>query len=497
MRQSSFNTTESPKGISTVRVQVMATLSHKPYVVQVVAFVSILLMLCVGWFLPDSAMFFLVGVTIAAAIAINPNWLIYLAVILAIITIPAQVSLVVDLGGFKFRAYEFFLFGSSVFVAYKYPANRFATSRVYVLVAALVCWSVFGFSTGNDIGRVVGDVRHILYMALAIFVASRIAGTPVMDGIVKLLPFVLWISAGVTVVGSIYGIALSGREFEIGQSAAVGEATRLLTPATYPALAVICAVVALALSGRYSISSTWIFSVPALVIVFLSFSRNNIIALVASIVFAIASIGLTKVAPMAFKYIIYGTLGILAFLLLEPVLLSWSFGEWLVAQLHAYNVRVISGITAESLDSDGSALYRSVQENPYLLRGIAESPLVGHGFGYPYKPLITGRSYFSGSESLRYYAHNFYYWITVKAGILGLAAFFYSVVWPVVSSIRARQTDSLAAGAAATGLLACSIVAPMPLGAPTAVLLGALVGICCVRNPVHAIDKTDKGIAHV
>lgn len=426
----------------------------------------------------------LIGLIVVALGAISvflvrPSWLIYATVVLTIVTVPAQIPMFFGVAGFTVYLYEVMLVAAFLAVLTKKPSLAACVfRRVVVLASVLITFSLVGLARGHEIVRVVGDVRPLIYLLLAYFIGSKISGTPVMGRVVSLLTPTLYFSAGISILASVSGLAVSGRGDVLGGIATGENAVRLLTPATYPATAVLCGIACLLIAGRIRARSSLTLAIPALIIVFLSFSRNSLIAVAVASLFGLLAIGVMRSVPAMVRISLFIVAAAGSLILLATVMRGTAIGDWLSTQLWAYNDRVFGGISEGGIRADSSAQYRLVQENPYLLEGIADSPIIGHGFGYPYKPLLTGRVYFSGSEALRYYAHNFYLWLPVKSGIIGLLAFAYAVLSPVVSTIRSASSSALASGAAAAGLLASSVVAPMPLANNTAVLLGSLVGVC-------------------
>jgi hypothetical protein len=399
---------------------------------------------------------------------------------LAMVAMPAWIPMSVALGGVSFRFYEPFLLISVLVVALKYRPQNYAMLRTALLLLLIAVWIAVGLANDHEAGRVLVDTRHFLYLAMAFYVAASISGTPLVDRVVKILPALLWISALVTVAASAVGFGIAGMQSEASGSLDGSEqAARLISPATYPAVAVLCGVMALWLSGKKPMRAMLMYSFPALVVVFLSFTRNALIAIAVASIFAIlasrdfkAVRRITTLALVAGGVVLLITVG-------EPFLRQIGPLGWALDQFDAFTSRVLGGISSTAIAADGSAQFRFEQENYYLVPEIFRSPVFGHGYGYAYKPLETGRFITEKSEGLRYYAHNFYLWILVKTGFVGLLIFAFSIIVPVLGRMRVKSSIvHMASAAAAAGLLAASFVAPMPLGAPTSVLLGALAGIC-------------------
>lgn len=62
-----------------------------------------------------------------------------------------------------------------------------------------------------------------------------------------------------------------------------------------------------------------------------------------------------------------------------------------------FDTRLLGGIGGQGLETDGSAQFRFQKETVYLYPQISNSSVLGHGFGYAYNPIDTGR-FFSGKS---------------------------------------------------------------------------------------------------
>jgi O-antigen ligase len=414
----------------------------------------------------------------AILVSLRPASVVFMTVLLAATTLPEFVPTTFRLAGFSVRAYEPFLIASAIYVLARYKRSRAADRRIVLLLSLFLVWTIVGLLSGNTLLRIIADIRLPIYMVIAYFIGSRIAGTQLSRKVLSVFRISLWFSAGITLLSSTTGLSINGREADstLNLQGTGNEAIRLLSAATYPSLAVLCAVIGLAIAGRASLRSTIAFSAPALIIVVVSFSRNSILGIGVAAIYAVIVArragAITKVLSLISGTLLVAIMVVAA----EPLLRQTAVGSWLIQQIEAFQGRVLGGLTTDGLETDGSAQFRFEQEDFYLIPKILESPLVGHGFGYAYKPLFTGR--IVTNDDFQYYAHNFYLWLLVKAGIIGLSIFVFALVTPLFRAPRQSDSQTLATGAAAIGLLACSFVAPMPLGSPTSVLLGVLAGVC-------------------
>lgn len=403
----------------------------------------------------------------------HPDLLIPATLVAAFTSVPDFVPTTAAFGGVVFRIYEPLLLISAVYVAGKYRGFEYRV-RGFPLAAAIVLVGVIiGTLNSNPLFRVFTDVRPIVYLLLGYFVAYKTVRAGLLGPIARAAGYILWVSAAVTVLASLSGFGISNMQSEAAGS--TDEVTRLIGPATYLAVAVLCGTVALAVSGTASLRAMAIWWVPSIPIAGLTFSRNILIAMVLALAFSLAAarsvraIGKSAVlvaSAAGVAVIVY------SFVAVVPEIRA---AGWLRRQADGYVARVLEGVGQDALAADASTQFRLQQENAYIIPKIAESPFWGHGFGYAYKPINTGRSFSEKSENLQYYAHNFYLWFSVKVGILALLILVIAVVAALV--IAARQNGFILFSAGATvGIAGISLVAPMPLGNPTAVLTGSLAG---------------------
>jgi O-antigen ligase len=435
---------------------------------------------------PEMAFLGIAAAMILAFVASRPTAVFYLTVVAAFISVPDFVPTSFAVGGIQVRFYEPLVVGSLLISLIRYRSVRQINGRVGAIFALLVTWVVIGVVLGNPVERAFTDLRLFIYLAIAFFVSSRIPRSE-LKKLLRTVPAILFVSAGATLLASMFGFGLAGMQTDItGGSDA---ASRLISPATYPSIVVLSGVLALVIAGRLTLSASWAYWLPALAIVFLSFTRNSVISLGAAAIFALFALRSVRSVVRVAAY----TAATVAIASLVYVFVSGYRNVagvgWVAAQADAFSARVLDGISGQAIATDGSAQFRFEQENAYLIPEIGNSPLIGHGFGFAYKPIFTGRFLNEKSEDLQYYAHNFYLWLLVKSGFLGMSLFVYSIMTPVVRLLRSRDSESIACGAAGAGMLAACVVVPMPLGSPTALLLGVVAGICANLAFVPAVPS--------
>ncbi|RXZ72224.1 hypothetical protein ESP51_04900 [Agromyces albus] len=408
-----------------------------------------------------------------------PRVLVYAAVASAFVTLPSAIPMTYAIGPYSFRLYEPLLIAAAVYVVSAFPATSKVRALEVALFGFVVIWSIVGLTNGSDIAFIIADVRMLVYLALAYSIASRIMRTSMVAGIVRLLLPLLWISAAFTLLGSVAGIPIAGREEYASLSLSADAATRILSPSTYLSVAVVCIAASVVIAGRVPFKRTLPWMIPAIFIAALSFSRNAIISVAVAALVGLIAGGSASTWMRAVSYAaIAVVVGAAAWVLLSATS-SLPVSAWALQQVNSFTGRVIEGISLNAISNDTSAQYRLGQENPFLLSSIAQQPVFGHGFGHPYKPLFTGRfASEAEAEALSRFAHNFYLWAWVKAGAVGLVLFLVATVAPAIASMRLRTGAGIGAAAGLLGLLAAAFVAPMPLGVPTGFLVGLLAGAC-------------------
>lgn len=429
------------------------------------------------------------AVALAVVTAARPLWTAHAALFLAATTLPASIPYSVQAGGTSIFLYEPFLYPAAAFVVWKRPFGPATLRCVVILVLLVGTAAAHGVLAGISPTLVLREARGLVVVGAALVAAAGLIGTEHTRGLLRTTRASLWISAVVTALGSVTNLPLNGRSdiaslFVNGSQQATG-ALRLLTAATQFALATVCVCLALLITRRVAARQLLPYLLPALLITFLGFSRNALLAVtVAIIVTAIidrsarALVGMVRIAATSVVFAV-------AVLALGAAGVPGA--DWASLQGQAFHDRVIAGLDAEVLRVDSSALAREV-ENRYATAAIEASPLTGHGFGYAYRPGFGEPGSFT-AETGRYYVHDFYLWLLVKTGIVGLLLWLLLLVPLIVRQVLRPHAVGAAFAAAAAGLSAVAFVAPLPLdiessGAVTiGIVLGVLVAQATVRSP--------------
>ncbi|WP_159924702.1 O-antigen ligase family protein [Rhodococcus sp. WAY2] len=469
-----------------------------------IAVISALVTVAAAMFFATYTVLFLIAVCGILLLRRRYELLVPLTLFLAATTLPNGIPAGFAAGGYAFKLYEPVLVAAFIWAVTRPVAKP--TTRV---VAALVAWLGVGLIgallVSAQLGKVIADIRYPVEMVMAVAVAAAAVTTPDLGRMcARTMKWSLWISAAFIMLASAGVLTLVGRS-EIAtlfETTGDGGATRYLTAATFFALTTLCVCLALAVSGTFSLAQTWMWTVPALLILFLAFSRNHILGIAVTLLLAIlaarsaGAVGRTTIRVAVGALVIFGVLTV------SPMLSGLPGGEWFATQIDGYSSRVVDGLRSDALARDDSARYRE-REIGNLERAFYEDPVVGHGFGFAYQRPQGSQGTF-WYDRAPYYSHNFYWWMMVKTGVVGLLLFLLATLVPVVKgTVWSKNPVAVALAASLGGLLAICWVAPLPLDSPTSALvgsaLGALVGLLTSRqrDSVTTVEFVDQYQGHV
>lgn len=353
-----------------------------------------------------------------------------------------------------------------------------------VFVLTVLIFTGVGFANGHSPEAILHEVACLFEMVAGYLLALLIVYGDYIKGATQTLVVTLWFSAAMAVVSSSLGLRLTGRFETIGESTTGGSVTRLIIPTTAPAVAVLAALVAAQVLGRVRPATFFAMGVPSLIISLLAFSRGTLIAIaVAGVVAFLANPGWQALRRSA-SFAVTSAVLLAAMVPGALFLLQHSkAGAWLGHQFAGFSYRVLGGVKASSLAVDDSTKYRLV-ENADLTREIAKAPVFGHGMGYAYRLPFGDEG--SGSDQFGFdsftvllgttYAHNFYLWWLVKAGVVGMAVFAWFALRPVIRALRSASKPAQIAGAVSAGLLVLNIIGPNIEDTPDSVVFGMVLG---------------------
>jgi hypothetical protein len=415
------------------------------------------------------------------------KFFVYAFVILGIGTLPVQSLGAVRLGPLLLYSYEVPL---AVLVAYSAKIaleNRSSIKAFFPLILLATVGVFMGIASGNDLTKgVLYEARPALLLISASFVTFVLARTRLKRALINALRVTLIVSALATVT---YLAGYSQINATIGttslNSATTGGAdsiVRIQSPTTHAALAVLTFCLVVAIRGRLTTSQVVTFVLPALLITTVGFSRNGAIALAVALVIAVALArswsdalrSIIKASTLALTIVILATSG--------RIISQFPGGAALQMQFSAYFDRVISGLFSAADGDDGSTRLR-LAEIDQGLRALRENIFLGHGFGFHYRaPTGEAGSFSAGPGTM--YIHNYYVWLLIKVGIVGLLIFTVPILVFVYKAVRKGDVGTTASAATMTAFLAVITVAPLPLGELDggAITFGTVLGVLVLAS---------------
>lgn len=393
--------------------------------------------------------------------ALRPHWLVHLFLIAAFLTMPGIVPPLIEFSGVGFYLYEPFLYLAVAWLLLRRGRAK-VPALIWIFALAVAFITVLGLVNGHDTAAIVADTRPLFDLAVAAAGAYLYLRAFPVSQVLVTTRLILWVSMVLTGMSSLGLIDAAGRA-----EANVADATRIITASTYFALAVLTLSLAALASGASRVKIVLPFIAPAVLILLVAFSRNTILAVGVAVVWATLAapdVG-KRISGGARLLVLTGAVG-----LIVAALLSMGNVQWLQDQVDGFTQRVLGGISNGSVLNEGRA-YENLRVWPVIL----EAPLFGHGSGAVYKEAYGPADGFNATRGMGY-VHNFYLWLALKGGILAIVAFAAMVLKPVVTSLRARNYGHVIVASALVAFCATSVVAPMPIGFPTAALFGILVG---------------------
>lgn len=379
-----------------------------------------------------------------------------------------------DFAGIGVAPFEPFLFVGAIYCRVKY--NNDAARRVaLILGGAGVLGFALGVVHGNDSARLLYETKTFLIWVVCAYIGGCVVTAPDLHrGIKRVVVVSLWWSAVVTVLAASTGLQVLGAEQEAGLLGHYTGALRLQTAANFPALAVLGACLGASFIGRTKLRQQMYLIVPSFVILFLSFSRNSVLGLgVALLVAALANFSVRTLGSVVLKAgAVLAAFSVLSFF--SPQMVSLPGGPLIAEQVKAYSFRVIGGLSSDVRDKDPSVQGRIV-ENRHMKEAIADSPVIGHGFGYHYQRSFGEIGSFT-SKIGPYYGHNYFLWLWMKLGVLAAVVFgtWVRFLWRGIKSIGVGTTMATAGFAA---LVAVSVYAPVPGQSTSGVAFGFTLGL--------------------
>jgi len=439
---------------------------------------------------------------LCAAISIcNPRFMVHLLIVVAFLAKPAFLPETVKVGPVGLYVYEVLLILTIIWIVLDGSSRLSGVSPaillrktgtpalllgVFLLSTALA--GAQGYLRGVFLPILATDMRGIADMAAGFCIALYLYFQENPKQYLRTFLWVVIASCAIIILAAATGIELQGRSevaelYRVGGGVLSGGtgAVRYLTPATLPALLVLCGCIAWLIQGRRLSNTARVALMSAVIVCFLSYSRYQIIALAVSVTFSLIVVLVRRNFSALPNFALKAALvcGAVAFLIV-PVISNFPAYRVVQENVDAYSTRVLSGLNPYTRANDSSTQDR-VEENSLMLQAIESAPLFGNGFGYAYKPASGPASQFAANGG-QYYGHNYYLWITMKAGLLGGLSFIGLIGVGIVRALKRSvySIDSVVVGGCLSGIAATMVIAPLVNGYPSGLLFGSVLALSVI-----------------
>lgn len=382
-----------------------------------------------------------------------------------------------------------------------YRCRRLVLVAVLLVTLPIVYGIVVGLLRGYDRFMVLEDVRPLIDLAAGVIIGGAYVSKHRLSSLFVPVAVTLWVSTVLIFFATTGTLEIAGRTEVValysgsGGRLTAGEGVRVLTRTTSLALATICAVFCMTILRRIKLIPALTLIVPALLICLLGFSRNHLVAFGCAILFSVVAVFAYRQSRSAVAGVV-SVLSVAICISLAVVVATFAsptVANWVSVQASSYESRVLAGISSGVRTRDSSVRDRD-QESSYLVVGIAKYGLVGSGLGYAYKPASAGVGDFAANAGQRY-AHNFYLWAWLKTGIVGMLSFVVLLIIGLWRSLNtSRMVDGVVLGSVVAMASGASFVAPYPLGYPTSLLLGLVIGGAWVLPRLSKARGSTSGV---
>ena len=363
------------------------------------------------------------------------------------------------------------------------------------LAAGVVGIGIFGaVVAANAPGAFLRDVRGPLYLLAGVTVGMAATTRPRLRlTLVRSVCAAMWVSAAGVLVTIATGLPIVGGKIGEVSTNLSGvytafDAVRFRIAPTQVALMVLTVVLAFAMVrppgvdvGALAVA----FAPPCLVLTFLSFSRSALVALALTVVIcAMSSLRwshLISFSGRGFAVIVVAVLGGLVLITAGDLMAgaAGNGGNPVRSQVEAYQARVLDVLGSDKLNQDASASFRR-RESGLAVTAIHGQPLAGAGFGAVYRLPMTFEPF--AEQSGVTYVHNYYLWIAIKTGLVGLALTLALLALPILRWLLWLRADPRARVAVpfmacVGGVIGVLYVEPVAQARQSAAVFGGLVGV--------------------
>ncbi len=425
----------------------------------------------------------------------------YLVLVLA----PAIASLPLEVRfGSEPIALHNFMFPIVLLFSRRHIRRGLPTIAVGLFFVALVVMALNGLSAGAPLRSIAQQFRAPLMLVGGYAASSMVVARVGVAGLARIGVGLTLSTAALVVADLATPVALlGGRVGAAGDSITAGNAalaTRFILGSEDLALVVLLLGFVASGDRRLRSKAPWRFiMLCSLFVMSQSLSRQLFVGLFVALLVS----SLVRGRASRFRRgISYGGAAVASVLAIVAMASSSGMdlrGGTFGRQLEAFEVRVVGGFGRNTLDRDPGIDWRA-RENSAAVESVRRHPVVGVGFGRPYREAFDLES-FGNADYFRRFVHNLYLHYAALGGLLGLAALLFVMGTAVTTAwrevrVRDRPDPSMLVCAMAfAAFLAMSFVDHVFVNSPTGAVSGALMAVLALHRATP--DKRTDGVALV
>lgn len=424
----------------------------------------------------------------------KPNYLVAASGVLAVTTLPKAIPDSVSFGGVDIEIYALVLVLGVFGLLVRGQVDRRLLMLSGVWIITLLSFGLYGLANGNDLHWVLANIKYPLVMGLGLLSAPVYLSESIRPKLATLASASLWTSSIFVLLATFTGVEINSNVSLLDEGSS---SVRISGVSSVFGMLAILLVIGRTMRGISSARTNVALLIPSAFIVLMGNSRNQFLGLIIGILLLLLVAAFNKRIGSSFRNLL--RLVLVSVTAVSAVglfigALSPTIGRSLAVPLSSFAKRAVGGLSEETVTSDISTLWR-FREIGFQLPLIAESPIWGRGFGYAYQPTYgTYGVYAQGAEeTAAHYSHNFYLWLLVMSGIIGLASFLLIFIAPSVVLLLRKSASVDAQSMAVFVLVAAAImnVSPMPIDS-SSVILGTACGVIVLVLEADNARKTGR-----
>ncbi|MDV6266538.1 O-antigen ligase family protein [Rhodococcus globerulus] len=360
-------------------------------------------------------------------------------------------------------------------------------SVLIILVSMVSVSVVSGYLNGANFSLIFRDLRGIILGVCVcislLFSLTYDRSRTLSTGVVAIRLIVCW-SAIASLLGLVldvqwfYGRFSSAALYGVSSFTSTDIDRQLLVSGPLCAVAVSVLIIANSLDNFSLRTIDYIVLVSGLIVLLLTFSRNNLVTVGMAVILA-CLVSRNKVVGLLRSVKLVACIGFISYFVVFFLgMFSEKFGTKFSQVFGAFGSRVLSGLNPDVISEDSSALWREFEISSAMTY-LNNHLLFGAGFGSRYR-MYSPVEIFKGTDGLTY-IHNSFVWVLVKMGVISAIFVFSGLIFLIWRGYSARAVSgnswSRVFSLAFVSIVPSMYIAPLPFSSRSAVVIGCLVAL--------------------